>query len=378
MGLNQSVIGVKKNFALISLNLITGHIGKPGSGPFSLTGQPNAMGGREVGGLATMLAAHRSIANEQHRKEVADFWGVQSISPKPGLTAPKMIDALEAGTLKALWIVCTNPMVSLPDINRAEAAMKKARFIVVQDISKNSDTLHFADLILPAAGHFEKEGTMTNSERRITHLAKVVDPPGEALPDSEILCLFAKAMGFDGFNYKSAAEIFDEHAALTKGTNIDISGLTHARLKEGSVQWPFPHKNSSGTSRLFTDNLFYTLSRKAKLFPLHEPENLSEPVTPAFPLILTTGRVRDQWHTMTAKTGKVNKLLQHKNKGIFRNSIPAMQKTRSIRENDVVVISNERGTAKGSRQDHRRDKKRSCLFAHALGQNFFRNRCTGQ
>ena len=344
MGLNQSVIGVKKNFALISLNLITGHIGKPGSGPFSLTGQPNAMGGREVGGLATMLAAHRSISNEQHRAEVAAFWGVKSISSRPGLTATKMIEALEEGSLKALWIVCTNPLVSLPDTNRVEAAMKKARFIVVQDISRNSDTVHFADLILPAAGHFEKEGTMTNSERRISHLSKAIDPPGEALPDSEILCMFAKAMGFRGFDYKSAGEIFEEHAALTRGTNIDISGLTYSRLKTGSMQWPVPDNRSDGTSRLFTDHQFYTPTRKAKLFPLDEPENASEPITSKHPLILTTGRVRDQWHTMT-KTGKVNKLLQHDRKP-FLEINPNDSKIRSIGENDVVVVSNERGTVR--------------------------------
>ena len=172
MGLNQSVIGVKKNFALISLNLITGHIGKPGSGPFSLTGQPNAMGGREVGGLSTMLAAHRSIANYEHRREVAEFWGVPSVSEKPGLTATQMIEALEKGDLKAVWIVCTNPLVSLPDARRAEAAFRKAKFVVVQDISSKSDTLQFADVVLPAAGHFEKEGTMRNSDRRIGHLSK--------------------------------------------------------------------------------------------------------------------------------------------------------------------------------------------------------------
>src|SRR6187401_774234 len=139
MGLNQSVIGVNKNLSLINLNLITGHIGKPGSGPFSLTGQPNAMGGREVGGLATMLAAHRSYANPEHRKEVATFWGVPSISEKPGLTATQMVEALERGDLKAIWVICTNPLVSLPDARRAEAAMRKARFVVVQDISRKSD-----------------------------------------------------------------------------------------------------------------------------------------------------------------------------------------------------------------------------------------------
>lgn len=344
MGLNQSSIGVKKNFALISLNLITGHIGKPGSGPFSLTGQPNAMGGREVGGLATMLAAHRSITNEQHRKEVAEFWKVNSISPKPGLTATKMIEALESGELKAVWIVCTNPLVSLPDINRVEAALKKARFVVVQDISRNSDTLAFADLILPAAGHFEKEGTMTNSERRIGYLNKLIDPPGEALPDWEILCRFAREMGFHGFDFESASEVFREHTQLTKGTNIDISGLDYQKLKKHSHQWPVKDSNSDGTSRLFTDHQFYTPSRKAKFITLNEPENLSEPLTKDFPLILTTGRIRDQWHTMT-KTGKVNKLLQHINKP-FLEINPADAHARNIRENDVVVVSNERGTVR--------------------------------
>ena len=190
MGLNQSVIGVRKNIALISLNLITGHIGKPGSGPFSLTGQPNAMGGREVGGLATMLAAHRKISDPVHREEVAKYWGVQNISDKPGLTATQMVEALESGSLKAIWIICTNPMVSWPDARRAEAALSNAKFVVVQDISSRSDTLKFADIVLPAAGHFEKEGTMTNSERRISHLAKITEPPGEALPTltSAVVC----------------------------------------------------------------------------------------------------------------------------------------------------------------------------------------------
>ena len=345
MGLNQSSIGVKKNFALISLNLITGHIGKPGSGPFSLTGQPNAMGGREVGGLSTMLAAHRQIGNEQHRKEVEEFWGVNSISPKPGLTATQMFEALERGDLKAVWIVCTNPLVSLPDSRRAESALKKARFVVVQDISRKSDTLKFADLILPAAGHFEKEGTMTNSDRRISYLSKAVNPPGEALPDADILCLFAKAMGFKGFDFKSAAEIYAEHCALTKGTNIDISGLSHKRLKkEGTFQWPVPHATHLGTPRLFEDHSFYTSSRKAKFFPLENPENLSEPLTQDCPLILTTGRIRDQWHTMT-KTGKVNKLRQHIDKP-FLEIHPHDALVRNIKEGDVVVIENIRGSVR--------------------------------
>lgn len=346
MGLNQSVIGVNKNLALISLNLITGHIGKPGSGPFSLTGQPNAMGGREVGGLATMLAAHRSLANEQHREEVARFWNAPSLSAKQGLTATEMIEALERGELKAVWIVCTNPLVSLPDLHRAEKAFRKARFVVVQDISGKSDTLQLADLILPAAGHLEKEGTMTNSERRISHLSKVLDPPGEALPDAEILCMFAREMGFPGFDYTSPAEIYAEHCALTRGTNIDISGLSYARLKEGTMQWPVPAQDHPGTKRLFEKHRFHTPDGKARFPERLQPENLSAPVTLEFPLILTTGRIRDQWHTMT-KTGKVSKLKQHIPRP-FLEIHPEDALARDIREGDIVTIENGRGSVRVS------------------------------
>ena len=175
MGLNQSVIGVDKNTSLLNLSLLTGQIGKPGSGPFSLTGQPNAMGGREVGGMANLLAVHKELSNPVHRKEVADFWGVDSISEKTGLTATEMFEALESGKMKAIWIICTNPLVSLPDSRKVEKALANAKFVVVQDISHNADTAKFADLLLPAAGWLEKEGTMTNSERRISYLPKAIN-----------------------------------------------------------------------------------------------------------------------------------------------------------------------------------------------------------
>lgn len=342
MGLNQSSIGFRKNSALISLNLLTGKIGKPGSGPFSLTGQPNAMGGREVGGLATMLAAHRSIVNTSHRAEVQEFWKSGPISDKPGLTAVQMLEALERGELKALWVVCTNPVVTWPDARRAEAALKNARFLVVQDISRKSDTVKLADLVLPAAGHFEKEGTMTNSERRITHLQKILDPPGEARPDADILLAFAKAMGFNGFDHATPADIYKEHTLLTKNTNIDISGLTYERLKEeGPMQWPVYGERHMGTARLFTDHRFYTPSGKAR-FPLsNEPENLSDLPTSELPLILTTGRIRDQWHTMT-KTGKVNKLKRHIPKP-YLDINHADAGERGINDNDIVIVQNTRG-----------------------------------
>ncbi|MCL4156618.1 UNVERIFIED_CONTAM: hypothetical protein GTU68_057943, partial [Idotea baltica] len=215
MGLNQSSIGTNKNFALLNLSLITGQVGKPGSGPFSLTGQPNAMGGREVGGMANLLAAHKDLFNEDDRRDVAQFWGVDKISDKAGYTATEMFEALESGKLKAIWIVCTNPLVSMPNLHKVEKAMKNAKFVVVQEISHKSDTVAYADLVLPAAGWLEKEGTMTNSERRISYLPKEINPPGEAKADVEILCEFAQKMGYRGFNYSNTEEIYDEYCAMT-------------------------------------------------------------------------------------------------------------------------------------------------------------------
>ncbi len=355
MGLNQSVIGVNKNLSLINLNLITGHIGKPGSGPFSLTGQPNAMGGREVGGLSNLLPAHRDLTNEADRNEVEKFWQVPlgTIQPKPGLTATEMFDALNDGRLKAIWILCTNPLISMPDVRIAEAGLKKAKFVVVQDVSSKLETLKYADVVLPAAAWTEKEGVMTNAGRYISHLSKINDAPGEALPDAEIICRFAKKMGYHGFEYKNFSEIYAEHAALTSGTNIDISGLSYDILKEKrSVQWPFTKDMSShvsqggeykGTPRLFTDKQFFTPSRKANIhfFP---DSNQSEQPDETHPLILTTGRIRDQWHTMS-KTGKVNKLKQHISES-FLEIHPDDATARKIKDGELVEVFNSRGNVR--------------------------------
>jgi ferredoxin-nitrate reductase len=342
MGLNQSVIGVNKNLSLINLNLITGHIGKPGSGPFSLTGQPNAMGGREVGGLSNLLPAHRDLLNPAHREAVEKFWGSGKISPKPGLTATEMFQALNDGTLKAIWILCTNPLISLPDVRMAEEGLKKAKFVVVQEVSSRPETIPYADVVLPAASWAEKEGTMTNSERRITYMSKVVDAPGEALPDATIICHFAQKMGFKGFDFNSFDDIYKEHAALTAGTRIDISALNYDILKEKrSVQWPYTAAiNGYGTPRLFTDKKFYTPSQKA-IIHSYPDSNESELLDGDFPLILTTGRIRDQWHTMS-KTGKVNKLKQHISEA-FAEIHPDDAMGRNIRDNDVVMLNTRRG-----------------------------------
>ncbi|WP_448699287.1 molybdopterin-dependent oxidoreductase [Mucilaginibacter sp. AW1-3] len=361
MGLNQSSVGVNKNLSLINLNLITGHIGKPGSGPFSLTGQPNAMGGREVGGLANLLPAHRDMKNPVHREEVQRFWGGTTISEHAGLTATEMFEALNDDRLKAIWIVCTNPLTSLPNARFAEEGLKKAKFVVVQDISNKPETLRYADVILPAATWAEKEGTMTNSERRVSYLNKIVDAPGECLPDAEIICRFARKMGYQGFDFESPAEIYAEHTRLTEGTNIDVSGLSYDILKKAkTVQWPYPKKEikttiikgkvvrldepdapiSKGTARLFTDKQFYTPSRKAIIHAVPD-DNTSEKPDDHFPFILTTGRIRDQWHTM-AKTGKVNKLNQHI-KQAFLEIHPADAEELNIADGEVAVIRSRRG-----------------------------------
>jgi ferredoxin-nitrate reductase len=389
MGLNQSVVGVNKNLALISLHLITRRIGTPGNGPFSLTGQPNAMGGREVGGLANLLPAHRDLTNPTHRAEVERFWDAQAtINPKPGLTATELFEALNDGRLKALWIICTNPLVSMPDVTLVEAALKKARFVVVQDVSNRSDTLAYADVVLPAATWLEKEGTMTNSERRITYLPKVLDAPGEALPDVDILLRFARKMGWQRwFDYPDNAAIYAEHAALTAGTNCDVSGVTYEVLKaKRSVQWPYVSRQSSvvshqqnavsddwrlttddstGTPRLFTNHQFFTKNQKAQLHPIPD-ENASEPTDEGYPLILTTGRIRDQWHTMT-RSGKVARLRQHVSEP-FLDIHPDDAAERGILENQLVEIRSRRGTARAKAKLTTDVKRGVCFLPMHFGR----------
>ncbi len=345
MGLNQSMVGVSKNLALINLHLLTGKIGKPGHGPFSLTGQPNAMGGREVGGLANLMSAHRDMHNPEHRAEIARFWNVRAVPASPGLTAGEMMDALCDGRLKVLWIICTNPLVSWPDLAKAERALRAADLVVVQDISRRSDTLAYADVVLPAAGWLEKEGTMTNSERRIGHLAKVIEPPGQALPDAEILIRFAHQMGWQAsFDYASMADVYREHAALTRGTNIDITGLDYQRLRrQRSLQWPVPAPEHPGTPRLFTDGRFHRPGGRAKLSAVPD-DNPSPPPTDEHPLVLTTGRIRDQWHTMT-RSGKVAKLRAHEPRARL-DMHPSDARSRGIDDGMLVEARNDRGTVR--------------------------------
>ncbi len=226
-GLNQSSHGTHNNAALINLHLATGHIGKPGAGPLSLTGQPNAMGGREVGGMANLLSAHRDLANPAHRAEVAQLWGIDSVPAQPGKTAVEMFDAIHRGEIKAVWIACTNPAQSMPDVNRVRAALERAQFVVVQEAYRNTDTVQYADLLLPATTWGEKEGTVTNSERRITRVRAAVAAPGEARADAEIATTFALRLGAALGNARAPRTV----SLYGPGADFQRASRKHARAR---------------------------------------------------------------------------------------------------------------------------------------------------
>jgi len=317
-GINQSSSGTDKVNAIINCHLLTGRIGRPGMGPFTFTGQPNAMGGREVGGLANMLAAHMEIDDPEHRELVQTFWQSPLIADHQGLKAVDLFEAIHAGRVKAVWIMATNPVVSLPDADRVRAALEKCELVVVSDVMRETDTTVLADVLLPALAWGEKDGTVTNSERRISHQRAFLPAPGEAKPDWWIIAQVAGRMGFGtAFDYASCADIFREHAALSGyhnndgGRDFDIGALS--RLSDAEydslipVQWPV--LNGKGTTRMFTDGHFFTPDGKARLIAVEPrpPRNLP---TADFPLTLNTGRVRDQWHTMT-RTGKAPRLSEH-------------------------------------------------------------------
>ena len=319
-GLNQSIHGTSSNTALIHLHLATGKIGQPGMGPFSLTGQPNAMGGREVGAMANLLPGHRALDNENDRAELAALWGVSALSSTTGKTAVEMFDAIRDGKIKAVWIACTNPAHSLPDQAKVREALYAAEFVIVQDCFADTETCAYADLLLPAATWGEKEGTVTNSERRISRVRKAVDAPGEARADSEIVVDFARrleaklnsSVGADDtlFPFTSAARIYDEHVATTIGRDLDIGALSHARLDAiGPQQWPFPASAVHATPRLFQNKKFATPDGRARFAKL-DLRLTAESPDAKYPIRLTTGRLRDQWHGMS-RTGRSARLYAH-------------------------------------------------------------------
>lgn len=361
MGVNQSTVGTKKNRAIVNLCLATGNVGKVGAGPFSLTGQPNAMGGRETGGLAHLLPGYRRIENPEHRREVEQAWGVPSgkIPEKPGLPATELFRAVEDEEIKLFWISATNPAVSMPRLARTKWTLRNT-FVVVQD-AYPTETTKLADLVLPAAGWGEKTGTMTNSERRVSMVEKVVDPPGQARPDWEIFAGIAREMGFGGdFDWKNSSEIYDEYKELTRDTPVDVTGLSHERLRNGPVQWPVPERidhaerpfggivrmwdrtveEHPGTPRLYVDGKFNTPDRRARFEPTPH-EGLHEPPGGDYPLVLSTGRIKNQWHTMT-RTGRSEKLTRGLD-GPFVELHPQAAVEAGVEDGAEVRVVSERG-----------------------------------
>ena len=324
-GVNQSLSGTDKVNAIINCHLVTGRIGRPGSTPLSLTGQPNAMGGREVGGLANQLAAHMDFSDPDDIDRLARFWKSNSIARQPGLTAVDLFQAMADDKIKFVWIMATNPAASLPDTNNVRKALARCPNVIVSDCIKETDTLSFAHVKLPAAGWGEKDGTVTNSERRISRQRALLPLSGKARPDWWILCEVAKRLGYkDQFNYGNAVDIFREHAELSGFENnpkgkqraFDISALANINQQDYDVlqpvQWPLTSSVEKGSERLFADSQFYTHDGKAQLV---KPEKLFLQQTNNRhrhlpPLILNTGRVRDHWHTMT-RTGLSERLGQH-------------------------------------------------------------------
>lgn len=346
-GLNQSAAGTAKNAALINLHLATGQIGKPGAGPFSLTGQPNAMGGREVGGMANLLSAHRDLSNAQHRAEVAALWGIDDVPAQPGKTAVELFEAVRQGDIKLLWIVCTNPAQSMPDQNLIREALLKAELVIVQEAYASTATVPYADILLPASTWSEKSGTVTNSERRISRVNAAISAPGEARHDWEIAAQFAQKLALKlgkstpDFSYTKPEEIWNEHRATTRGRDLDITGLSYDILqKQGPQQWPYPHDASAGKARLYEDHQFATANGRARFVNTQYLPTV-EKTNPRYPFALTTGRLRDQWHGMS-RTGTVAQLFAHAAEPVIEMARQDMER-RFIKEGDLVEVSNGRG-----------------------------------
>ncbi|WP_128910732.1 nitrate reductase [Tropicibacter alexandrii] len=349
-GVNQSSSGSDKVNAILNCHLATGRIGQPGMGPLSVTGQPNAMGGREVGGLANMLACHLDIENPDHRAAVRDFWQAPAMPEAPGLKAVDMFRAVGDGRIKALWIIHTNPAVSMPDADAVRTAIKGCDFTVVSDITAQTDTARLADVLLPATAWAEKEGTVTNSDRTISRQRAVLPATGQARPDWAILAEVGARMGFaKAFDYATPAEIFREYAALSGiagrlGRDFDISGLKgltdagYDRLTP--TRWPVTEARQGG--RFFGDGAFFHADGKARLLPVSHRAPAAK-TAPRYPFRLNTGRVRDQWHTMT-RTGLSPRLSAHLAEP-FLDIHPDDARAQGIVPADLVRVTSPQGRA---------------------------------
>jgi ferredoxin-nitrate reductase len=384
MGVNQSSEGTAKVRTIINLHLMTGNIGKPGAGPFSLTGQPNAMGGREAGGLCHILPGYRSVTNPSHRQELEQAWQLSpgSINSLPGRDAWSMITGLETGDVGVLWVAATNPAVSMPDLVRTKKALLRSPFTIVQDAYYPMETASFAHVVLPAAQWGEKTGTMTNSERVVTLCPQFRPAPGEARPDWEIFAEVGRRLGFTKeFDFANAAEVYQEFVQLTKGRPCDMSGLSHGRLRQqGSIQWPCPlaevkdpksialtcsternipqdQEEAKGlfsnlfrakdeplvAKRLYTDGTFNTPDGRANFAAFHS-KGLAEPTDPQYPFVLTIGRLYEHWHTMT-RTGRIEKIMK-KQPRPFLEIHPKDADKLGIKEEMMVEVRSRRGTGR--------------------------------
>jgi ferredoxin-nitrate reductase len=350
MGINQSSEGTAKVRTLINLHLMSGQISKPGAGPFSLTGQPNAMGGREAGGLAHLLPGYRFVVNPAHRSQVEEFWRMPAgrISDKPGLTVWDMIEALEVGGLGIFWVAATNPAVSLPDIDRVKAALRKSPFTVYQESYYPTEMIEFAHLILPAAQWSEKPGMMTNSERRLTYCPQFRTPAGESRADWMVFAEVGRRLGFvREFAFNNSAEVYDEFVRLTKGQLCDQSGLSHQIVANvGAVQWPVTKgqvPNPLAAKRLYTDRQFSTPDGKARFLAYHS-RGLAEPPDAEFPFVLTTGRLYGHWHTQS-RTGRIEKIVKmHPEPFVEIN--PKNAAKLGIVQGDLVEVRSRRGAGR--------------------------------
>ncbi|RKQ97022.1 assimilatory nitrate reductase (NADH) alpha subunit apoprotein [Kushneria sinocarnis] len=357
-GINQSASGTDQCNAIINCHLAGGQIGLPGAGPFSITGQPNAMGGREVGGLANQLAAHMDYHTPGAIERVTRFWRTEHLTPTlpeaPGHKAMALIEAIERGEIKALWIMATNPLVSLPDSRRVRAALERCPLVIVSECMAHNDTLALADIVLPASSWAEKDGTVTNSERRISRQRGLLPPPGDACHDWQLMAGVARRMGFgEAFAHVHPAEIFDEHARLSGFENdpaaadwriFDISGLAGLG-REGydalaPIQWPVNAAHPQGAARLFEEGRFVTGDGRARLVAVTSQPSVQQRTADA-PLILNTGRIRDQWHTMT-RTARAPRLMHHRPEP-FIETHPEDASARGVVEGALARLHNGLG-----------------------------------
>jgi assimilatory nitrate reductase catalytic subunit len=352
-GLNQSVNGTHNNAALINLHLLTGQIGKRGAGPFSLTGQPNAMGGREVGALANQLAAHRDLGNPAHRAEMAALWGVPDLPSQPGKSAVELFEAAADGAIKLLWIACTNPAQSMPNQSAVRRAFERCEFVIVQEAFRSTATCAYADLLLPASTWGEKEGTVTNSERRISRVRAAVTPPGEARADWRIAADVARRLEAllqrprtderaTGFAFETPEAAWHEHRAATRGRDLDISGLSYAMLDaRGPQQWPLPAGAARGRQRLYEDGRFEFGDGRAR-FAAVKPLPLAEGRDVRYPYSLTSGRLRDQWHGMS-RTGTLGRLFGHASEPVIEVN-PRDFARLNLKPGDLLQVTSRRGS----------------------------------